>query len=190
MQHVDPKITSDMYHRIYRMGLKKLSADRIAATLRLPPRTVHAILERLFGRPGTGKPEAALQKQPENQPQETPYLDIFVLPKIRYARVDCFGYVTKDHLPQLKAELEKLLAAQWKAVALHMSDVVQLDTEAIAVIREFHLAYERRGRYSAILDPSPGIEPKIAESQIEKLMPVFGTEKTFEETAFAIKPKS
>jgi ABC-type transporter Mla MlaB component len=190
MQNGDPKITSDMYHRIYRMGLKKLSADRIAATLRLPPRTVHAILERLFGRPGSGKPKATPQEQLESRPQETPYLDIFILPKIRYARVDCFGYVTRDHLPQLKAELEKLLAAQWKAVALQLSDVVQLDTEAIAVIRDFYLAYEKRGRYSAILDPSPNIEPIIAESQIEKLMPVFGTEKSFEETAFAIKPRS
>ncbi len=171
------------------MGLKKLSADRIAATLRLPPRTVHTILERLFGGPGTCAPETTPQKQPQNPPPETPYLDIFILPKIRYARIDFFGYITNYHLPQLKTELDKLLSAQWKAVALHMSDVVLLDTEAIAVIREFHMAYQKRGRYSAILDPSPGIEPIIAESQLEKLIPVFGTEKTFEETAFAIKPR-
>ena len=186
MQRKEPKVSWETYHRIYRLGLKNIEPERIAETLKLPTRAVVNVLEKMFGqkhRPPESPEDNATEQVEEST---TSYLDIFVLPKIRYVRMDFFGSITKETIPQLQTELDKISESQFKAVAFRMKDVIALDEEGLNVILDFNKMFVHRGRYAAILDPSLKIEPFITEKQVELTMPVFGTEKTFEDTAFAI----
>ena len=50
-------------------------------------------------------------------------------------------------------------------------------------------SFNALGRYFAILDPSAAIEEDLITYNIEAKIPIFGTERAFEETAFSKKGK-
>ncbi|MBD3316162.1 MAG: STAS domain-containing protein, partial [Chitinivibrionales bacterium] len=95
------------------------------------------------------------------------------------------GDLVEESAQRLKKELTGLLKAPWKSIALLMKSIRQMDESALKVILDFHDEYLRLGRYSAILDPSPQVDEFLLEHKDASRLDVFGTEKTFEERAFA-----
>ena len=68
-----------------------------------------------------------------------------------------------------------------------MANVKTADEAGLSTILSFFKNFSHKGRYAAILDPSKEIETFLNEQEVEKKIPVFGTEKAFEESALKIK---
>lgn len=172
-----------IYHRIYRFAHRNVEPNRIALTLDLPLKTVQRVLEKFAQT--HGQPLESLHGGESGRKAIETFLDVYVIPKVRYVVADFSGWVTSAHKEKLKSELDNLAASQWKVFALLMRDVLAMDETGIECIMSFHETAGKRGRYSAILDPSEAIESFISECQLEERIPIFGTEKTFEEEAFS-----
>jgi anti-anti-sigma regulatory factor len=95
--------------------------------------------------------------------------------------------VTQEHRQKFQEELEKLIKSQWKVVALLMRDVLAMDETGVEDIQSLNEKLNSRGRFAAILDPSPSIEPLISEHKLEEKISIYGTEKAFEQEVFSIR---
>jgi anti-anti-sigma regulatory factor len=196
-QKNEPKLSWDYYHRIYRLAVKNIDAQSIAATLHLPLRTVNNILERFNEAKKqseatenettpTASGEAHQHEHKKHGADSHSFLDIYILSKARYAIVDLSGMLTQQHFDRLQKELSQLRSSSWKAVAILMADVVAVDEKCFNEIVRFHDDFRNRGRFAALLDPSRAIEQFIDKHKIDEKVPIFGTEKVFEEKAFAL----
>jgi ABC-type transporter Mla MlaB component len=174
-------ISQEIYRRIYRLANQNIDARRIAATVKLPVRTVRTVLGRFFN-----------TENPDDLPHEHDLLvnenelGIFVFTKSRYAILDLWGPLVEQNLPQLSAELDSLMVSVNRAVAVRLSDVSALDEAAITMLLDYRERYTARGRYLGLLDPAPELEQIISSKQLESKIPVFGTEGAFEDNAFKV----
>jgi hypothetical protein len=187
MQHKFNDLPMHMYHRIYRFARRGVDVDRIAATLHLPIRTVQRVLERFAHAKSHADVEnlGVFAEAERSVDIDTgTFLDIYIVPKVRYVVADLSGSIIADHCDKLNAELDNLAKSQWKVIALLMRDVLAIDVPGSEAILTFHNGLAERGRYVAILDPSPRLETFIAKHELDTKIPVFGTEKTFEDEAF------
>jgi len=182
------EISQEMYHRIYRLSKKNVSIHSIAATLRLPLRTVMGVVNRL-DRPDTKAEKENPSGNKTDTADDSEFLDIYFYPKTRYAVVDLVGMVSEEHTHHLQTELEKVVASSWKAVAVRMHDVTMLSETAGKVLLTVKGSFDALGRYFALLDPAPSIESDLIKFELETKIPIFGTERAFEETAFSKKGK-
>ncbi len=177
----------EIYHRIYRLIKRKIPPRTIAATLDLPLRAVLGVISRLE------KTEALCQcgnhRRNEDNEGGLDFLDIYFYPKTRYAVLYLVGYLSKKNIPLLQTELSKLLSSKWKAIALRMSDIRLLCEDAVKLLISNKEEFDALGKFFAILDPSPEIEPVITGSKIESVIDIFGTEHAFEEAAFSRKKR-
>ena len=187
-RHKDVSI--DMYHRIYRLAVRKVPADQIAITLDLPINTVRSIIEQFFSHNKTTPNEKAVSaSKKDTSPSRQSYLDIYVLQRLRISVVDINGMVTENHKDVIESELNKILNSDLRLVALLMANVKAIDETGFSSLLTFHEQFTAKGRYSAILDPSRATEAFIEKNELESKIPVFGTEKTFEENALKTKKK-
>ena len=69
-------------------------------------------------------------------------------------------------------------------LALRMADVRAVDAMAIDALLSLNNEFKKNRRYMAILDPSPGLEPVFKQHDLDEKIPIFGTERAFEESAF------
>jgi anti-anti-sigma regulatory factor len=168
-----------IYQRIYRFSRRNIKPDKIAMTLDLPIKTVQKVLERFH------RSQVHDEHQEEEIKREESFLDVYIVPKVRYLVADISGWLTAVHEKKLRLELDSLSKSQWKVIALQMRDVIALDDSVTELIVAFYNQLLDRGRFTAILDPSPAIESYIIQHNLEQQIPVFGTEKTFEEEAFS-----
>jgi len=182
-------LSEEMYHRLYRLAKREVDPRLIAAALNIPLRTVHTVLERMKQPKGddTVKNTTELPHHSHKQKaeDETGFLDIYFYPKIRYAILQLVGVVSQQTCDMLGKEFKRIFSSSWKAVALRLTDVTKLDKNGSILITQFYLDMEKHGRYIALLDPAPEIDPALREYGIEDTVPVFGTERAFEEKAFA-----
>ncbi len=184
-------ISIDIYHRIYRLAVRKVPAEQIAFTLNLPISVIKSIVEQFFPASKNLQPQQADTHEAEkNQPDQQSYLDIYILQRLRFTIIDLNGMVIEKHHIQLKEEVEKALNSNIKIVAILMKNVKKIDEIGLTIIISLYNDFINRGRYLAILDPSKEIEPFLEFKEIEKVIPVFGTEKAFEERALHIKNKN
>jgi len=188
MQRHDPKISWELYHRIYRMAVKNVHTHRIAATLHLPIRTVQNVIDRLSISEKLKIKNKTRSNVVEDDP-EIKFLDIFILQKTRHTVADLCGYLIEENITHLSGELKKLNEVGAKAIAFQMSDIKEIDDAATEIILKFYSDYLTRGRFSAILDPSNIVEEYISQTDLDQKIPVFGTEKAFEEKAFMLSRK-
>lgn len=175
------EISQEIYRRIYRLANQNIDARRIAATVKLPVRTVRTVLGRFFNT----ETQDDLHSQHEVPGNENE-LGIFVFTKSRYAVLDLWGPLVEQNLPQLSTELDALMVSVNKAVAVRLSDVSALDDAAIALLLDYRERFSVRGRYLGLLDPAEELEQVIATNQLESKIPVFGTEGAFEDNAFKV----
>lgn len=180
-------ISIDIYHRIYRMAAKRIPSDQIAFTLDLPINVIKNIVDRFF-QPSIETPNNDEKKVPkEYKSEKQSYLDIYILQRLRFSIIDLNGMVTEDHITHLQEELNKILKSNLKMIAIRMANVKTINEAGLSTILSFFREFLNKGRYAAILDPSKEIETLLIEKEVEKEMPVFGTEKAFEENALKIK---
>jgi anti-anti-sigma regulatory factor len=177
MSYIDKQ--TNIYQRIYRFFRRNVEPDRIATTLDLPLKTVQNVLERFYQSQIKDEADAI------SSASEEPFLDVYVIPKVRYLVADISGWLTAEHEKKIRTELDNLAKSQWKVIALMMRDVIALDEFVTELLLAFYNQLIDRGRYTAILDPSPAIEAYIVEHKLEEQIPIFGTEKTFEDEAFS-----
>ncbi|MGB7568452.1 MAG: STAS domain-containing protein [Chitinivibrionales bacterium] len=187
MLHKPSQLPKDTYHRLYWYAQRNVDPHRIAAALNLPVKTVLHLISRLKSETvvppvPTQKTAARLQRKLS---EETIFLDIFVFSKTRYTVIDINGFVCKETIPKLRQEFEKIAGAGWLPLALRMTDVQNIDTTGIDALLSLHRDFKENGRYLAILDPSPGLEPFFKQHDLDEKIPIFGTEQAFEESAFS-----
>jgi anti-anti-sigma regulatory factor len=186
MTRKNNELSMEIYHRIYRLTKKNVDPQQIAVTLSLPFKTVQNVVERIqagLEAKAAGRLQKAAAKA-EAKDQE-PYLDIYTLPRGRYAVLDINGDLIEEHVPALERELKGMLKAQWKSIALLMKSVRSMDESALHAVLTFRDEYLRHGRYTAVLDPSSAVDHLLTGTEEAVRLDVFGTEKTFEERAFA-----
>lgn len=176
-------LSIDMYHRIYRLAIRKIPADQIAITLDLPLNVVRNVVDQFFNPKRISKANARKAQEEENRS----YLDIYTLQRMRITLMDINGMLTKEHISYLSDELTILLSSRYKAIALLMANVKEIDDTGFSYIMNFYEQFLARGRYTAILDPSKATENYLQENNLEGKIPVFGTEKAFEENALQKK---
>ncbi len=187
MQNKSDELSQEMYHRIYRMIKRKVDPQYIAATLNLPLKMINNIVFRI--KQGEfSDPSALIAKQEDHSVVD--FLDVYLYAKTRYAIIQLVGALSKPHIYLVENELDKSIAASWKAVALRLTDVHAIDSDSCNFILSSFQKYQTAGRYLALLDPSPEIEPILSEHNMEDSVPIFGTERAFEEAAFSKKPLS
>jgi anti-anti-sigma regulatory factor len=183
------EVSDEIYHRIYRLIKRRINAHTIAATLHLPVRTVLSVINRLEKKDTATQLPQATSEQNNESPDNNEYLDIYFYPKTRYAILDLVGALSERYIDQLKIEVDKVIQSSWKAVAIRMNDVYLLVEPAASQLLSAYEKYTTLGRYLALLDPSPSIEQDLLKYNLEPTIPIFGTERAFEEAAFAKKGK-
>jgi ABC-type transporter Mla MlaB component len=188
MKNLLHTISEDMYHRVYRLMRRDIDSRLIASALNLPLRTVLNVIARLK------KNELADQQSPllpageeKKSISAATFLDVYCLTKTRYSMLQLVGHLVKEEMQILEQELQKVETSVWKAVAIRMSDVVELDAACARLLLDFFTRMTSHERFVAILDPPARIEKQLIEFKIEGKVPIFGTERTFEEHAFPRK---
>lgn len=183
------QISEEMYHRIYRLIKRNYNAHTIAATLKLPVHTIQSVINRLKKQSSSSAHSTRTSSGDASSSFDSEFLDIYVYYKTRYAIVDLVGTLSDSYTKHLKTELDKIATSSWKAVAIRMTDVTSISETASAVLLNTKEKFNKNVRYLALLDPSPTIENDLSNHNLESAIPVFGTERAFEEAAFSKKGK-
>lgn len=183
-------LSEEMYHRIYRLIKRDLAPQTIAATLQLPIRTVLGVINRLDKPVSSLSNNATDTKELREKQHDSEFLDLYFYSKTRYAIIQLVGTLSETYTPLLANEIEKALELSWKALAIRMSDVIVLCESACTLIIENKERFTSLGRYLALLDPSPSIEAALTTFHLEGTIPIFGTERAFEDAAFEKKGKN
>ena len=102
-----------------------------------------------------------------NTSDKKPYLDIYILQRLRFSIIDLNGMVTDIHINRLQEELDTVLKSNIKIIAIRMSNVKAINETGLATVLSFQKDFSKRGRYTAILDPSKEIETFINELTTE-----------------------
>ncbi len=179
----------DIYRRIYRLANKNVPANQIAVTLGLPLKNVKSILHKL--KTSKENPTALHIEKPVKTEvlEEEEYLDVYIMQQSRVTIVDLTGFATEKNRVKLKIELNRVEKSDAKIIALLMSNLKKMDQLCYKILLEFKEDFFNRGRYVAILDPSPFIETFILDNDVESQISVFGTVSALENKGSQIGSK-
>jgi anti-anti-sigma factor len=172
-----------MYRRLYRLIKRQIDPRRIAATLNIPIRTVINIMNRLENSPD---PEIA-DDTTHSTGHQTDFIDFYYYQKTRYSVLQLVGTLTERNTELLANELQRISASPSKALAIRLTDVTSIDETGCRVLLSFFHDFKSHGKFLALLDPSQELEPILAKYNLEESIPVFGTERAFEDAAFTRK---
>ncbi|NLP03169.1 MAG: hypothetical protein GX089_11785 [Fibrobacter sp.] len=181
------EFSDEIYHRLYRMIKKKVDPHCIAATLHLPLKTVITVSTRInkTGKSPDHKPRNASVK--EKPAPETGFLDAYIYSKTRFAVLQLVGTLNQKTIGYLDKELDKIYVGHWKAIAVKMTDIVAIDEAASQNLLLYNKKFTEGNKFFAILDPSSTVEPLLLKYNLEDFIPIFGTERAFEDAAFPLK---
>jgi len=180
---MSPELSEDMYRRIYRLIKRQIDPRVIANTLNIPLRTVESIIHR-YGK--TSAEDLALDVEADSDDTaQNGFLDIYNYPKTRYSIIQIVGTLTKEYIDQFHDELEKTSTTAIKALAIRMSDVSNIDSAGAGILLKYFERFQTYGKYFALLDPPPELETLLSNLKIADTIPIFGTERAFEEAAFS-----
>jgi anti-anti-sigma regulatory factor len=128
-----------------------------------------------------------LTKDVASSENNSKFLDIYTFPKTRYAIIEFVGVLSDSYSETVSRELQKVLSSNWKAIGLKMNNVRSIDKSIADIILAYHQKCTTVAKFFAILDPSPEIEQQFKQFNIENVVPIFGTERAFEDNAFSKK---
>jgi anti-anti-sigma factor len=177
------ELSVEMYRRLYRLIKRQIDPRRIAATLNIPIRTVLNIMNRLENAPD---PEDVDGITHSKDPQ-TDFIDFYHYQKTRYSVLQLVGTLTERNSDLLAKELQRVFTSSGKALAIRLTDVTSIDEAGCQILLSFFQDFKSHGKFMALLDPSQELEPLLAKYNLEENIPVFGTERAFEDAAFARK---
>jgi len=179
---MSPELSEDMYRRIYRLIKRQIDPRVIANTLNIPLRTVESIIGR-YGKTSIEDFTSDTDSDSGDM-AEKGFLDIYNYPKTRYSIIQIVGTLTKEHINQFNEELEKTSTTAIKALAIRMTDISSIDSDGAGVLIRYYERFQTYGKYFALLDPSPELETPLNNLKVAETIPIFGTERAFEEAAF------
>ncbi len=180
---MSPELSEDMYRRIYRLIKRQIDPRVIANTMNIPLRTVEGIIGR-YGKTSLEDLTSGTGLDSE-ETTEKGFLDIYNYPKTRYSIIQIVGTLTKEHVNQFNDELEKTSTTAIKALAVRMSDISSIDSDGAGVLIKYFERFQTYGKYFALLDPPPELEASLNALKVAEAIPIFGTERAFEEAAFS-----
>jgi anti-anti-sigma regulatory factor len=177
-----------MYTRIYRLYKRNINTQSIATTLNIPLRTVQSVISRFETSGSLNSAEATNPSENESVSEHnSAFLDIYTYQKTRYVIIEFVGVLTGNYTESVSKELQKALSSNWKAIGLKMNNVKNIDKSVADIILSYHQQCTSVAKFFAILDPSPEIESHLKQHNIENVIPIFGTERAFEDNAFSKK---
>ncbi|NLG19171.1 MAG: hypothetical protein GX556_17750 [Fibrobacter sp.] len=177
-------LSDEIYHRLYRLIKRQVDPKIIATTLHLPLKTVLNLITRIKAPDTFLGMEIAETSTKEKPVSEIGFLDVYYYQKTRFALIKLIGTLNEENSDILNKELEKGLGSFFRATAIKMSEVVSIDEAASRNLLNYNETFQKNKKFLAILDPSKAIEPQLLEFQLEGTIPIFGTERAFEEAAF------
>lgn len=177
-------LSQEMYTRIYRLYKRNISTQVIASTLNIPLRTVQSVISR-FESSGTANQADMTANDDSTSENNSTFLDVYNYPKTRYVIIEFVGVLTDNYAETVSKELQKALSSNWKAIGLKMNNVRSMDKSIADIFLLYNQKCSAVAKFFAILDPSPQIEPQLKQFNIENVIPVFGTERAFEDNAFS-----
>ena len=121
-------LSEEMYHRLYRLIKRKIDPRSIAATLNIPLRTVLNVISRIDNISAV-ETEPSGSTETDASQAESDFLDIYVYQRTRYVIVRLVGSLVESRSDSLNKELGKILETSFKAVALKITDVRQIDEQ-------------------------------------------------------------
>ncbi len=179
-------VSQEMYTRIYRLHKRNINSQIIASTLNIPLRTVQSVISRFESTTATNQIEPANQSIYDSTSENsTTFLDIYTYTKTRFAIIEFVGVLTDNYADNVTNEIQKTLSSNWKAIGLKLNQVRSIDKSIADIFLSFHQKCSAASKFFALLDPSPEIEPQIKQFNIENIIPIFGTERAFEDNAFS-----
>lgn len=179
-------VSQEMYTRIYRLYKRNINTQIIAATLNIPVRTVQSVISRFESSGNINESEPGSPSANDSSAENSStFLDIYTFPKTRYVIIEFVGVLTDNYAENVSNEIQKALSSNWKAIGLKMNQVHSIDKSIADIILSFFQKSSAVSKFFAILDPSPEIDPQLKQFNIESIVPVFGTERAFEDSAFS-----
>lgn len=164
----------NIYHRIFKLYRRKISAQQIAATTKMPLPLVRSVIKKFVDDSASDSNSEEIIREPEY------YLDYHVDNQRKYVIVDVSGFVYTQYLDKIKdgfKELNKLNGV----IAIKFDEVVDIEKEAMDLIIKTSKKFIKNGRGVVFLAPSPAVDEYILSENIDDIIKVFGTITTFED---------
>ena len=181
-------LSEEMYIRIFRLVKRGIDVVRIASTVQLPIETVQHIVTRINNSSGGGESgDTGISQTPAHESDEEQFLDIYLAPQHNYVIIEMSGSLINYHEEKIVEKFRHILQSKWKAVAIRLSDVREIDAAAVELLLQYKREFSAKGYYMALLDPSPVVDRHITETGLDEQIPVFGTEIAFSENVLSIK---
>ncbi len=167
----------NIYHRIFKLHQRNVSAQQIAMTTNMPLKSVRAIIRKFEGKNSTTL-EAAPQQEDER------YLDYHITKQHKYIVVDFSGYFTEEFKEVIDQAFEESHQKAGTMIAVKMDAIYESDDTTMDHLIAIKQRTSGIGKTVVILAPSDAVEEYIDSHEIEKHTRVFGTQSAFEEFAF------
>jgi anti-anti-sigma regulatory factor len=176
-------LSENIYHRVYQLVKRNIDLRVIAATLNLPLRSVLNVIARIEKSGLDEKKGFGALDQATAKPQRPAFLDVYFVPRNRYAVLQFCGFLAKEMKEKIEAELLVVKLSHWKIIAVQLTEVTTLDETGARLLLDFCSEMKSRDRYIALLDPPMELESVLAKFEFENKVPIFGTRWAFEEVA-------
>ncbi len=167
----------NIYHRIFKLHQRKITAQQIAATTHMPLKSVREIIKRLENK-------GAINSSEEITPELDPYLDILITRTNKYTLIDFSGFFIGKYTTEIKQSLADVRQQLGLTLAIKMDEVFSCDMEAFQNLISFNKEIKNVGKSLLLLSPSDEVEKFIELHHVETHLKVFGTVRAFEEHAF------
>jgi anti-anti-sigma regulatory factor len=176
-------LSENIYHRVYQLVKRNIDLRVIATTLNLPLRSVLNVIARIEKSGLNEKKGFSSLAEVPGKPPKLPFLDVYFVPRNRYAVLQLVGFVIQETKTKIEAELLVVKLSPWKTIAIQLTEVMAMDETGAQLLLAFCAEMKLRDRFTAILDPPMELEVTLAKFQFEKSVPIFGTKWAFEEEA-------
>lgn len=171
----------NIYHRIYKLHLRKVPAQQIAVTTNMPLKSVRAILKKF-----TNKANNKDLANSELYGELEPYLDCHTYKQHKYTIIDLSGFLIKHYFKKVKEVILDTVQYSGSLIALKLESILDTDIETLTNLADLATDLQKNGKTIVLFAPSDKIEEVVAEAQIEDRISILGTQGAFDEYLYRI----
>jgi anti-anti-sigma regulatory factor len=178
----------NIFHRIYKLHQKNIPPQQIAATTKMPLKSVKSILRKIKEAEG-----ASLGSRSGASAQAftlEPYLDSHVRKKHTHVTLDFSGFFTTEFIPQIENNIYQVMEdSSTQRIVLKLADIYKADANAAKVLRKIVQDLSRKGRSLVLFSPSESMEAAIQKADLEKDIRILGTQAAFDNYVYNLSSK-
>jgi hypothetical protein len=164
----------NIYHRIYKLYRRDISAQQIAATTKMPLPLVRSVIKKFVN------DSKGVEIVEEESNKLEYYLDYHLDIQRKYTIVDVSGFIYDRYVDKIKIGFKEL-NKQNGIIAIKFDEVVDIEKDAMDLIIKTCKKFIKNNRTVVFLAPSPSVDEYILSENIEEIVKVFGTITTFDD---------